>query len=197
MEMLEFQFTRPVWGATGRAGISGESREFQFTRPVWGATSPKFRRSTRAPSFNSRAPCGARLHLRGVFRRRRVSIHAPRVGRDLGTRFPYVGDDVFQFTRPVWGATKGQSQSTPCRIVSIHAPRVGRDPTCHRRYARTKSFNSRAPCGARLLLALLPGLIPCFNSRAPCGARPTLVLSIVSRFGFNSRAPCGARRYAG
>ena len=35
-----FQFTHPVWGATGELKRSQESYvQFQFTHPVWGATS--------------------------------------------------------------------------------------------------------------------------------------------------------------
>ena len=56
--------------------------EFQSTRPVWGATQ-----------------CGNPL-----VRRHRISIHAPRVGRDGGVDGEAVGGDI-----------------------SIHAPRVGRD----------------------------------------------------------------------
>ena len=55
-----------------------------------------------------------------------VSIHAPRVGRDgLMCTLVY---------------TKG---------VSIHAPRVGRDGLHVSRPHRGRSFNPRAPCGAR------------------------------------------------
>ena len=78
---------------------------FQSTRPVWGATK-----------------VGTVYKTTG-----KVSIHAPRVGRDLG------GDKaaslaLFQSTRPVWGAT------CPFFVLT--------------RYH--KCFNPRAPCGARL-----------------------------------------------
>jgi len=36
-------------------------------------------------------------------------------------------DEVFQFTRPAWGATVVSIPSSLCSPVSIHAPRVGRD----------------------------------------------------------------------
>ena len=78
-------------------------------------------------SFNPRAPCGARRravlpHRRG----NRVSIHAPRAGRDL----------------PIWCAKMSQG-------VSIHAPRAGRDGAGAECPLRPPSFNPRAPCGAR------------------------------------------------
>ena len=35
--------------------------------------------------------------------------------------------DIFQSTRPVWGATLGTLVFPLAGIISIHAPRVGRD----------------------------------------------------------------------
>ena len=56
-----FQSTRPVWGATTTVTASTRpSWKFQSTRPVWGATRP--------------VPAAGSAH--------RISIHAPRVGRD-------------------------------------------------------------------------------------------------------------------
>ena len=100
-----FQFTHPVWGATGeflleylevvvsihapRVGCdSAELRQyigdvmFQFTHPVWGAT----------------------WH-----------------------RTLYMQDKMFQFTHPVWGATGCGGYGGVELLVSIHAPRVGCD----------------------------------------------------------------------
>ena len=36
--MVTFQFTHPVWGATHYAYQPDEHFQFQFTHPVWGAT---------------------------------------------------------------------------------------------------------------------------------------------------------------
>ena len=58
-------------------------REFQSTRPVWGAT--------------------AGLH--SSVRMTEVSIHAPRVGRDIRSISQASLLHLFQSTRPVWGAT--------------------------------------------------------------------------------------------
>jgi len=55
-----------------------------------------------------------------------VSIHAPRVGRDLIAAAEKLLS-LFQFTRPAWGATAGASVARDRGGVSIHAPRVGRD----------------------------------------------------------------------
>ena len=55
-----------------------------------------------------------------------ISIHAPRVGRDLSHRFQAAG-----------------------RWISIHAPRVGRDLARLILARPIRHFNPRAPCGAR------------------------------------------------
>ena len=73
-----------------------------------------------------------------------ISIHAPRVGRDLS---PASRPDIsteFQSTRPVWGATATKFDWNVLYAISIHAPRVGRDSkfddftpsNLHKRYKR-------------------------------------------------------------
>ena len=57
--------------------------QFQSTRPVWGATTGRRTSCSTRRYFNPRAPCGARLHEVGkVSAAVKISIHAPRVGRD-------------------------------------------------------------------------------------------------------------------
>ena len=56
--------------------------------------------------FNPRAPRGARLLLRLTpLAILEVSIHAPRVGRDMASRKKRKLAWEFQSTRPAWGAT--------------------------------------------------------------------------------------------
>ena len=95
---------------------------FQSTRPVWGATVDV---------------------VRGRYRKG-VSIHAPRVGRDVNL-FQTIG--LF--------------------VVSIHAPRVGRDFSYVHFEEESECFNPRAPCGARR--AKSPGVLPStlFQSTRP------------------------------
>ncbi len=81
---------------------------FQSTRPVWGATGKLL---------------GERNH-------NRISIHAPRVGRDLRQQLSLLWQEIFQSTRPVWGATAWARRT--CRWALY--------------------FNPRAPCGARRYL---------------------------------------------
>ena len=149
--IMEFQSTRPVWGATTeqelwerQAGVSihaprvgrdtaeaarklpaggfnprapcgarqtlrifsAPAEAFQSTRPVWGATLQADQSNRSRGSFNPRAPCGARHNSMVKFFRFRP----------------------FQSTRPVWGATRPWFALGLQDKVSIHAPRVGRDP---------------------------------------------------------------------
>ena len=81
-------------------------RGFQSTRPVWGATPAFAAAHVRQRHFNPRAPCGARLGpALSLSPSLLISIHAPRVGRDQGMNPVRWARDIFQSTRPVWGAT--------------------------------------------------------------------------------------------
>ena len=124
---------------------------FQSTRPVWGAT--------HSPA--SDPGCA------------RISIHAPRVGRDSGRRLAALRTTTFQSTRPVWGATT-RTTGRACRHGQFQSTRPVWGATRAdgwRRYV-LQHFNPRAPCGARRRgrLAAHAGMAN-FNPRAPCGAR--------------------------
>ncbi|EFR40857.1 hypothetical protein HMPREF9162_2213 [Selenomonas sp. oral taxon 137 str. F0430] len=101
----------------------------------------------------------------------KVSIHAPRAGRDGGGQEvvccmagfnprapcgarrlsyrPRSGYRTFQSTRPVRGATEVDRFPESAGIVSIHAPRAGRDRKVIDYMNSHDGFNPRAPCGAR------------------------------------------------
>ena len=147
------------------------SAEFQSTRPVWGAT------ASATPHF----------------RRQRISIHAPRVGRDHRVWVLTLDGHGFQSTRPVWGATS----SLLCRklfgSISIHAPRVGRDMLrCFLPQAGIH-FNPRAPCGARRQDRSMRLSSRIFQSTRPRGARQVKNFSFLAFFPFQSTRPRGAR----
>ena len=113
---------------TARATSAWSSPAFQSTRPVWGATLFRGRPCSRRSYFNPRAPCGARLRkLTARVNQVVISIHAPRVGRDMHTHPIRQIGDAFQSTRPVWGATVLRDALQDAFFISIHAPRVGRD----------------------------------------------------------------------
>ena len=81
-------------------------------------------------SFNSRTPCGVRpCSVAKLALCSDVSIHAPRVGCDAISR----------------------TLLRTLREVSIHAPRVGCDEQIQPVATDLDSFNSRTPCGVRLI----------------------------------------------
>ena len=123
-----FQSTRPVWGATRKSPEAhGRPRKFQSTRPVWGAT-------TFAPVvvsvtiFQSTRPVwGATSFLLSWYLRRIISIHAPRVGRDVDKVRGYPIHAYFNPRAPCGARPIDDGDSHRLRWISIHAPRVGRD----------------------------------------------------------------------
>ena len=80
---------------------------------------------------------GATLKAAGCRWSSSISIHAPRVGRDLGGLGDISIERVFQSTRPVWGATLYTFLFFPLVVISIHAPRVGRDNASADEYHQT------------------------------------------------------------
>ena len=121
-----FQSTRPVWGATISTGKVSDAQKFQSTRPVWGATGGATKQRGSKEFQSTRPVWGATCVFCDTQDASRVSIHAPRAGRDRGA-------DLFD----------------KLLRVSIHAPRAGRDFGCVVALLPKTSFNPRAPCGAR------------------------------------------------
>ena len=123
----------------------GHGSAFQSTRPVWGATSPgQAARALRA-----------------------ISIHAPRVGRDVTTltrinvdfisiHAPRVGRDVEQ--------PPGQRDSAE---ISIHAPRVGRDESSRILPRGVTVFQSTRPVWGATLGYEHTKVLVCISIHAP------------------------------
>ena len=174
VKFAQFQSTRPVWGATRSKHSKWSRFQFQSTRPVWGAT--------------GRILCAVPGN--------HISIHAPRVGRDIEyatheRRTTYFNPRAPCGARPsvLYNVTRNLTNFNPrapcgarpyCRrcihvgyFISIHAPRVGRDLRMNCINYQLYNFNPRAPCGARRLRTIPPRPFTLyFNPRAPCGARP-------------------------
>ncbi len=142
---------------------------------MWGATT----------AGACRLPCGS------------ISIHAPRVGRDLLGDAVHADDDDFNPRAPC-GARPARPARIGCRNVyfnprapcgarlveaggrtcylsiSIHAPRVGRDADRGNHKEVGRNFNPRAPCGARPCFFLAVRQAAQFQSTRPVwGATPT------------------------
>ena len=169
---LEFQSTRPMRGATVKSVAAGLPNIVSIHAPHAGRDQQMMRSRRRLLCFNPRAPCGARPawtsaqtdhclfqstrpvwgatnHAIDAVRYGTVSIHAPRVGRDVVFPEALPPPNKFQSTRPVWGATEDWEAGRGEKRVSIHAPRVGRDSRPQSKRSATTCFNPRAPCGAR------------------------------------------------
>ena len=114
--------------------------------------------------FNPRAPRGARRSALSNYESgQRVSIHAPRVGRDTsGGDYNFVLG-LFQSTRPAWGATQMTISIPAMHLFQSTRPAWGATPP--------RCFNPRAPRGARRGIAAKSTHGCCFNPRAPRGAR--------------------------
>ena len=124
--------------------------EFQSTRPVWGATSLVLIVEIATS----------------------ISIHAPRVGRDVSCA----------------------DCNWTVRYFNPRAP-CGARPQLRRENGRRWYFNPRAPCGARRSERLIfRNLPPAFQSTRPVwGATHGRNGSYRHNQHFNPRAPCGAR----
>ena len=173
--------------------IASASLAFQSTRPARGATGSR----------------GPRRHAV------RVSIHAPRAGRDYaptgdgptapgfnpraprGARpsrtYSASAFVLFQSTRPARGATPRARCRRPGGGVSIHAPRAGRD-TSPPATAKQGQVSIHAPRAGRDLSAACRNLPPDVSIHAPRAGRdlfaPQQFFKLCS---FNPRAPRGAR----
>ena len=95
-------------------------------------------------------PCGARLDnlalLKGVTR---ISIHAPREGRDSVWTAWSDREYAFQSTRPLRGATAVQSFVLPSGHISIHAPHAGRDADIAKYNEAKEAISIHAPHAGR------------------------------------------------
>ena len=136
-------------------------------RAPCGARRQRRRSSSLRQGFNPRAPCGAR-------RRRQSLLH---------------GLSMFQSTRPVWGATVSAVLALLKWRVSIHAPRVGRDREGSSLQAWSRSFNPRAPCGARPLRFKIALTTAEFQSTRPVWGATQEVFRIMFFNKFQSTRP--------
>ena len=189
--VAQFQSTRPMRGATKSEQSINRTARFQSTRPVWGATLRLPPEVISPSSFNPRAPCGARRtidHIRHSLTL--VSIHAPRMGRDLwgvanprqhdrfnprapcGARLrdDLAGPEAFMFqsTRPMRGATTNMLRKN--NGIEFQSTRPMRGATCY--YKQThyaiRTFQSTRPMrGATFALYNVAPVVFVFQSTRP------------------------------
>ena len=152
-------------------------------------------RSCGTTNFNPRAPCGARLRFGyGGLSHGRISIHAPRAGRDA-MQPPHRSCGRYFNPRAPCGARLIDLtiKATPSQFQSTRPVR-GATRTAGQGDRRLHHFNPRAPCGARLTRRLKGSIPPIFQSTRPVRGATTCgrARGGCNRY-FNPRAPCGAR----
>ena len=126
-----------------------------------------------------------------------ISIHAPRVGGDSVCPSPSFSDHGFQSTPPVWGATTGGYGLFRYVGISIHAPRVGGDGAT-RNMLLHADISIHAPrVGGDSSPLSGESWSMYFNPRPPCGGRRKQWLTwMLFSSNFNPRPPCGGRHKA-
>ena len=89
---------RPAWGATSECGGNLQLASFNSCAPRGAQRQLKSRRKNKA-GFNSCAPRGAQQDQKTNSNKDKVSIHAPRVGRNGGLFKPLIIICLFQCLR--------------------------------------------------------------------------------------------------
>ena len=167
---------------------------FQSTRPAWGATKAR-RRGLAAVYVSIHAPrVGRDVTARGDRGCDDVSIHAPRVGRD-GQSGQHRTCQSVSIHAPRVGRDRVRTLRHPERIVSIHAPRVGRDaPVIDATYTQALFQSTRPAWGATIDCASSTNHERVSIHAPRVGRDCAGVCTAAASFCFNPRAPRGARR---
>ena len=163
-----FQSTLPAWGETAARRWTGRGMPFQSTLPAWGETDHHRRDRDGQSGFQSTLPAWgetkASAERRGIAE---ISIHSPRMGRDMGVNTAMLGGSRFQSTLPAWGETNKDDTLLLRRAISIHSPRMGRDSGSPSGPARHEDFNPLSPHGERLDYACMAEKWEPFQSTLP------------------------------
>ena len=193
----KFQSTLPARGATTDGDAQAPPRKISIHAPRTGSDKPeKPPAATSRRNFNPRSPHGERQkcpfcirpllyyfnprsphgerHKASINSRlsELISIHAPRTGSDVVSRY-----------------------SRRRRLtISIHAPRTGSDRWQVGLHVRQGYFNPRSPHGERQSLIFAEPVVLAFQSTLPARGATVEVLCRSRRFQhFNPRSPHGER----
>ena len=132
------------------ADIDRIAIEFQSTLPAWGETASAGSAATGSWNFNPLSPHGERRNPETKKEAvSSISIHSPRMGRDVHPARPGAWHYQFQSTLPAWGETRLMRYSFRQAAISIHSPRMGRDIDAHSCPVIGQYFNPLSPHGER------------------------------------------------
>ena len=96
-----------------------------------------------------------------------ISIHSPRMGRDLTVSTAPPQSSPFQSTLPAWGETTVWMDSPTAEEISIHSPRMGRDGSRPGRSSGRPYFNPLSPHGERRMCGAAATARTAFQSTLP------------------------------
>ena len=139
--------------------------------------------------FNPRAPCGARRVMWTLFLSSRCfNPRAPCGARQHGFCIT-TASKMFQSTRPMRGATTGDDKQN--YLYLFQSTRPMRGATSQRSAARRedRSFNPRAPCGARRSYSFSPERQKMFQSTRPVWGATYILRSLGYQGNVSIHAP--------
>ena len=193
-----FQSTRPARGATRVEDVLRSAHFVSIHAPRAGRDEHPQGECAGAGLFQSTRPArGATLDgVSPILPLPEFQSTRPARGATLDGVSPILPLPEFQSTRPARGATRSPRRTRPRCGVSIHAPRAGRDRLGKGTAVPLRSFNPRAPRGARRGLKSVKSTHALFQSTRPArGATRSPRRSWPAGWRFNPRAPRGARRW--
>ena len=118
-----------------------------------------------------------------------ISIHSPRMGRDLNYKIVYPVTIQFQSTLPAWGETLCNRYNVCGEEISIHSPRMGRDNIGMGVTNAITDFNPLSPHGERLIGTCHVCNIVYFNPLSPHGERRRLFTRFQSYISISIHSP--------
>ncbi len=153
IQLITFQSTLPVWGATSWIQLGGLVVVISIHAPCVGSDYLHIG-DDELPIISIHAPCVG-SDKRSFCTVKRLCNFNPRslCGERPKTPPPTQSDKAFQSTLPVWGATAISGTRPIMTCISIHAPCVGSDPKKFQSGPRYFNFNPRSLCGERRILS--------------------------------------------
>ena len=119
-----------------------------------------------------------------------ISIHPPRVGRDVTNPEPSSGGYDFNPPSPCGEGPWTVWPSFTPMLISIHPPRVGRDMYSSSSSQASRRFQSTLPVWGGTSAICRIVFIPLhFNQPSPCGEGPAVDLSPYRRGGISIHPP--------
>ena len=126
-----------------------------------------------------------------------ISIHSPRMGRDITATRTNYKIKQFQSTLPAWGETLPQPRRCGGIAISIHSPRMGRDLCGAPTAAASKLFQSTLPAWGETVKAEDKCRQCGISIHSPrMGRDKNMTLSTPTPHDFNPLSPHGERLFS-